>query len=335
MSRLSLLFFLLILFSCKKEKQNSTDESATFTQLDNKEIGVNFENTVEDQEHFNVLSFRNYYNGGGVAIGDVNNDGLKDIYFTANMSDNKLYLNKGKSDNSSLQFEDITNTAGVKGKKSWCTGVTMADVNADGFLDIYVCYSGGVLKDNKENELFINNGDRDSPKFTERAKEYGLNDAGSTTHASFFDYDLDGDLDCYVLNDSYKSPERIILDARAKFDKNAEGGDRLYRNDGGKFVNVTEKSGIFSSNVGFGLGLSVGDVNGDFYPDIYISNDFWERDYLYINQKNGTFKEVLPDKVDYTSLASMGSDIADINNDGHLDIFSTDMLPPDNSTITI
>lgn len=332
MSRLSLLFFLLIFVSCKKEGQTSADESATFTQLDNKEIGVNFENKVEDQENFNVLTYRNYYNGGGVAIGDINNDGLKDIYFTANMSDNKLYLNKGKGNNSSLQFEDITNTADVKGKKSWCTGVTMADVNADGLLDIYVCYSGGVANDNKENELFINNGNGKggSPTFTERAKEYGLNDAGNTTHAAFFDYDLDGDLDCYILNDSYKSPERILLDAREKFDKDAAGGDRIYRNDGGKFVNVTEKSGIFSSNVGFGLGISVGDVNSDFYPDIYISNDFWERDYLYMNQKNGTFKEVLPDKMDYTSLASMGSDIADINNDGHLDIFSTDMLPPDN-----
>jgi enediyne biosynthesis protein E4 len=332
MSKLSLLFFLLIFISCHKETENSADENAAFTQLDNKEIGVNFENKVEDQENFNVLTYRNYYNGGGVAIGDVNNDGLKDIYFTANMNDNKLYLNKGKGDNSSLQFEDITNTAGVKGKKSWCTGVTMADVNADGFLDIYVCYSGGVDKDNKENELFINNGDTKggSPTFTERAKEYGLNDAGNTTHAAFFDYDLDGDLDCYVLNDSYKSPERILLDARGKYDKDAAGGDRLYRNDSGKFTNVTEKSGIFSSNVGFGLGISVGDVNGDFYPDIYISNDFWERDYLYMNQKDGTFKEVLPDKMDYTSLASMGSDMADINNDGHLDIFSTDMLPPDN-----
>ena len=340
MSRLLLFSFLILLFSCKKEISEPSDKSAAFTLLDNKEIGVNFENTVTDQENFNVLTYRNYYNGGGVAIGDVNNDGLKDIYFTANMSDNKLYLNKGKGSGSSLQFEDITNTAGVKGKKSWCTGVTMADVNADGFLDIYVCYSGGVLKDNKENELFINNGDVKSSKFTERAKEYGLNDAGNTTHASFFDYDLDGDLDCYVLNDSYKSPEKIIFDAREKYDKDAEGGDRLYRNDDGKFVNVTEKSGIFSSNVGFGLGISVGDVNGDFYPDIYISNDFWERDYLYINQKSGNgsspqFKEVLPDKVDYTSLASMGSDIADINNDGHLDIFTTDMLPPDNYRLKV
>jgi enediyne biosynthesis protein E4 len=329
-SHISYLIFALTVLSCKKENQNTTGDIVAFTQLDNKEIGVSFENKVEDQETFNVLSYRNYYNGGGVAIGDVNNDGLKDIYFTANMADNKLYLNKGKDGN--FQFEDITNTAGVKGKKSWCTGVTMADVNADGLMDIYVCYSGGVDKDNKENELFINNGNAKggTPTFTERAKEYGLNDAGNTTHAAFFDYDLDGDLDCYVLNDSYKSPERILLDAREKFDKDAAGGDRLYRNDDGKFTNVTENSGIFSSNVGFGLGLSVGDVNGDFYPDIYISNDFWERDYLYLNQKNGAFQEVLPEKMDYTSLASMGSDMADINNDGHLDIFSTDMLPPDN-----
>lgn len=340
MLRLLPFLFCLILFSCKKEKQIVAGDTATFTQLDNEEIGVNFENTVEDQENFNVLTYRNYYNGGGVAIGDVNNDGLKDIYFTANMSDNKLYLNKGKGENTTLKFEDITNKAGVKGKKSWCTGVTMADINADGFLDIYVCYSGGVLKDNKENELFINNGNAKGavPTFTERAKEYGLNDAGSTTHASFFDYDLDGDLDCYVLNDSYKSPDKIALGGREKFDNNAEGGDRLYRNDEGKFVNVTQQEGIFSSDIGFGLGISVGDINGDFYPDIYISNDFWERDYLYINQGNGTgssprFKEMLPEKMAYTSLSSMGSDMADINNDGHLDIFSTDMLPADNNRL--
>ncbi|MFN8356824.1 MAG: VCBS repeat-containing protein [Spirosomataceae bacterium] len=323
---------LIALFSCKN---NTLDSSFAFTLLDAKDSGIDFINAVEDQENFNILTYRNYYNGGGVAIGDINNDGLSDIYFTANMADNKLYLNKGQ-----MKFEDITTKAGVIGKKSWCTGVTMADVNADGWLDIYVCYSGDAAKENKENELYINNHNN---TFTERAKEYGLNDAGLSTHAAFFDYDLDGDLDCYVLNNSYKNPEKISLIPRDQFDSSAIGGDRLYRNDSPpptkegiknpKFVNVTKEAGIYSNNVGFGLGISVGDVNGDLYPDIYISNDFWERDYLYINQKNGKFLEKLPEMMSYTSLASMGSDIADINNDGHLDIFSTDMLPPDNQRL--
>ncbi len=208
----------------------------------------------------------------------------------------------------------------------------MADVNADGFLDIYVCYSGDAQKGNSENELFINNKDL---TFTESAKEYGLNDAGLSTHATFFDYDLDGDLDCFVLNNSYKDPDKIAVTSRENFDEKALGGDRLYENRNGKYINVTKESGIYSSEIGFGLGVSVGDVNGDFYPDIYISNDFWERDYLYINQKNKNgssprFKEELTTAMSYTSLASMGSDIADINNDGHLDIFTTDMLAPDN-----
>lgn len=311
--------FLLLFISCKNDLK---ENYSAFTLIDQNESGVNFENKVEDREDFNVLTYRNYYNGGGVAIGDINNDGLNDIYFTSNIEDNKLFINKGD-----MKFEDITLKAGVAGKKSWCTGVTMADVNDDGFLDLYVCYSGDGKKENKENQLFINNRNN---TFTERAKEFGLNDDGLSTHASFFDYDLDGDLDCYVLNNSYKDPERISLTTREKYDPVALGGDRLYQNNGGKFSNVTQKAGIFSSDAGFGLGISVGDVNSDGYPDIYISNDFWERDYLYLNQKNGTFIESLTPSMSYTSLSSMGSDIADINNDGNLDLFSTDMLPPDN-----
>jgi enediyne biosynthesis protein E4 len=322
MKFLTLFFLIFFIFSCKKEKTDAPRDLTAFKLLEANDTGIAFENTVTDQEDFNVLTYRNYYNGGGVAIGDINNDGLSDVYFTANMADNKLYLNKGN-----LKFEDVTKKAGVAGKKAWATGVTMADVNGDGFLDIYVCYSGDAKNDNKENELFINN---KNSTFTEKAKEYGLNDGGLSTHAAFVDIDLDGDLDCYVLNNSYKDPEKISLYTRERFEYDAPGGDRLYKNDGGKFVNITKESGIFSSNIGFGLGLSVGDINGDYFPDIYISNDFWERDYLYINQKNGTFKENLTEVMPYTSLSSMGSDIADINNDGHLDIFSTDMLPPDN-----
>jgi enediyne biosynthesis protein E4 len=293
--------------------------------LSSSDSGIDFVNEVQDQEDFNILTYRNYYNGGGVAIGDINNDGLNDVYFTSNMGDNRLFLNKGN-----LKFEDISLKAGVVGKKSWCTGVTMADVNADGYMDLYVCYSGDAKNENKENELFINNRNN---TFSEKAKEYGLNDNGMSTHAAFFDYDLDGDLDCYVLNNSYKSPERITLAKREEYDPSALGGDRLYENLNGVFVNVTQKSGLYSSDVGFGLGISVGDVNNDLYPDIYISNDFYERDYLYLNQKNGKFKETLSSSVSYTSMASMGSDIADLNNDGFLDIFSTDMLPPDNNRL--
>ncbi len=322
--RIVFYFLLLIgIFSCSKE--NGSKSASSFKLLDSDDTGIAFSNTVTDQEDFNILTFRNYYNGGGVAIGDVNNDGLQDIFFTANMAKNKLYLNKGQ-----MKFEDITVAAGIGGKDAWTTGVTMADVNADGLLDIYVCYSGDAKKSNKENELYINKG---GLKFEEKAAEFGLNDPGLSTHASFFDYDLDGDLDCYVLNNSYTDPERLSISTREDYNPKALGGDRLYKNENGKFINVTQEAGIYSSDLGYGLGISVGDVNGDFYPDIYISNDFWERDYLYINRKNGTFSEELPSRMSYTSLASMGSDMADINNDGKLDIFSTDMLPPGNERL--
>ncbi len=317
---LNLLVVSFCLIACSTCKY--FDSSKGFSQLSSSKTGISFVNKVADQEKFNALTYRNFYNGGGVAIGDINNDGLKDVYFTANMGKNKLYLNKGN-----FSFEDISNTANIEGTKDWSTGVTMADVNQDGWLDIYVCNSGDIKNMNRENELYIN---QKNNTFKEEAKLYGLADLGMSTHATFFDYDLDGDLDCYVLNNSYMDPERISLFRKERENEDLEGGDRLYKNENGKFINVTKQAGIFSSNIGFGLGISVGDLNNDSYPDIYISNDFWERDYLYINQKNGTYKEQLTESMSYTSVSSMGSDMADINNDGNLDIFTTDMLPPDN-----
>ncbi len=293
-----------------------------FHRLDTADTGLNFVNVVQDGEQFNVLTYRNFYNGGGVAIGDINNDGLSDIFLTANMDDNRLYLNRGN-----WQFEDITAQARVAGIRAWSTGVTMADVNADGWLDIYVCNSGDVEGDDKENELFLNNGDL---TFTEQAASYQLADQGFSTHASFFDYDQDGDLDCYVLNNSFKDPERMDIYKQTRDELDPYGGDKLYRNDDNIFTDVTTEAGIYNSPIGFGLGCSVSDLNGDLLPDIYISNDFWERDYLYLNQGDGTFREELTDRIDLCSVSSMGADIADLNDDGSPDIFSTDMLAADN-----
>ncbi len=317
----ALLIFISLTGCNKVPDKNPKSSSPLFTLLGSKETGIAFINEVVDGEKFNILTYRNFYNGGGVAIGDINNDSLPDIYFTANQTGNKLYLNKGN-----FVFEDITEKAGVKGSKPWCTGVTMADVNGDGLLDIYVCNSGDVEGANKENELFMNNGNL---TFSEKAKEYNLNNEGYTTHAAFFDYDLDGDLDCYILNNSFRDPGKIELYKKVR-EVPSPGGDKLMRNDGGVFHDVTLDAGIFSSEIGFGLGVAVSDVNGDHLPDIYVSNDFWERDYLYINKGDGRFSEDLINRVNYSSVSSMGADIADLNNDGAPEIFTTDMLPGDN-----
>jgi hypothetical protein len=318
--------FLLSAISCNNndsvdEVNSSTDSSDKFfTLLDSQYTNVNFINEVVDEEKFNILTYRNFYNGGGVAIGDINNDSLPDLYFTSNQHQNKLYLNKGD-----FVFEDITETAGVGGTGVWSTGVTMADVNADGLLDIYVCNSGDVDGAYRENELFINNGDL---TFAERGKEFNLNNNGYGTHAAFFDYDLDGDLDCYILNNSFKDPGKIEL-YKIMREVPHPGGDKLMRNDGGVFSDATAEAGIYSSEIGFGLGVAVSDLNNDHLPDLYISNDFWERDYLYMNRGNGKFSEELIDRVDYCSVSSMGADIADLNHDGNPEIFTTDMLPAD------
>jgi len=236
-----------------------------------------------------------------------------------------MYLNQGD-----FKFKDITTEAGVEGKRAWSTGVSMADVNGDGLIDIYVCNSGDIKGDNKQNELFINNGNL---TFTERAEEYGIADRGYTTHAAFFDYDKDGDLDLYILNNSYQAIGSFNLRKNERPLRDSLGGDKLMRNDNNKFTDVSAEAGIFGSVIGFGLGVTVGDVNKDGWLDIYVSNDFFERDYLYINNRNGTFKECLPDEMKSISGASMGADLADINNDTYSDIFVTEMLPNDNARL--
>jgi enediyne biosynthesis protein E4 len=307
------------LFSCKKSQ-------TLFVKTNPTNTGITFANTLQETEKENILNYEYFYNGGGVAVGDVNNDGKIDVFFTGNQVANKLYLNIGDTD-SPIKFEDISAKAGIEGKQgAWKTGVTMADVNADGWLDIYVCYSGLKDAELRKNQLFINN---HNLTFTEKAAAYGLDDAGYSTQAAFFDYDLDGDLDCFLINHNlknYQRKEAAVM--RAERDYNA--GDKLFRNDIGKFKEVSAEAGIKSNALGFGLGLVISDVNTDGYPDIYVGNDYVEDDYLYINQKNGTFKDELRDRIDHTSHFSMGVDIADMNNDQLPDIFSLDMLPEDN-----
>ncbi len=297
--------------------------------MEKKNTGIDFVNEVYNTEDFNIFKYRNFYNGGGVGFGDINNDGLIDVYMTANMGANKLYLNKGN-----LQFEDISQQANIELNDKWSTGVSMLDINNDGLLDIYVCNAGYREGQDQRNALFINNGDL---TFSDQAKAYGLDENGYTTHASFFDYDQDGDLDVYLLNNSFIPVN--TLNYNNKRNRRAEewdvaeflkgGGDKLMKNEGGKFTDVSEEAGIYGSLIGFGLGVSVGDINNDQLPDIYISNDFFERDYLYINQGNGKFNEELEKRIQHISHSSMGSDMQDINNDGYPEIFVTDMLPDD------
>ncbi|WP_421794579.1 VCBS repeat-containing protein [Haliscomenobacter sp.] len=307
--------------ACKKELQQASEvkTDTLFSEMPGTVTGIDFVNQLHFDNDFNIYTYRNFYNGGGVALGDINNDGLIDIYFTANMEEDRLYLNKGN-----WQFEDVTQKAGVNGRKAWSTGVSMADVNGDGWLDIYVCNSGDVKGDNRENELFINQKDG---TFKEMAKTYGVADPGYSTHAAFFDYDKDGDLDLYLLNNSFQAIGSFNLRKQVRNTRDPLGGHKFFRNDGEKFVDISEQAGIYGSIIGFGLGVTVGDVNQDGWQDIYVSNDFFERDYLYINNQNGGFSEVLEQSMRSISAASMGADMADINNDALPDIFVTDMLP--------
>ncbi len=305
---------------------SACSDDKLFKPLSARSTGIAFSNDVEETQSVNILNYLYMYNGGGVAVGDVNNDQLPDIYFTANQQSNKLYLNKGN-----FSFEDITEKAGVEGAVGpsvWTNGVSMVDINADGWLDIYVCRMHGFLEFEGGNELFVNNGDG---TFTEQAAKYGLDTKSYAQQAAFFDFDLDGDLDMFLVNQSIRTPSTYKPGA-ARAERDSLGGDRLYENQNNFFVDISEEAGIYGGAMGYGLALSIGDLNNDNYPDIYVANDFHENDYLYFNQGDGpdghpTFIEKINESMGHTSTFSMGNDIADINNDGLLDIFTIDMKP--------
>lgn len=293
------------------------------------QTGITFKNILSETDEFNILTYGYIYNGGGVSVGDVNNDGLQDLYFTGSMVGSRLYINKGN-----FEFDEVAEEAGVFAAGLWNTGTTMVDINADGLLDIYVCRSAAADAYKRKNLLFVNNGpspDTGHITFTEKAAEYGIDDAGYSTQGAFFDYDKDGDLDLYVVNHStqeFASFRQITKNLKSRRSPDYE--DRLYRNDNGNFTNVSDAAGLVSNVLGFGLSIAVSDVNNDNWPDIYISNDFNEQDYLYINNQDGTFSEKLEKYIGHSSHFSMGSDIADINNDGYPEIMTLDMLPEGN-----
>ncbi|MFZ6010083.1 MAG: FG-GAP repeat domain-containing protein, partial [Bacteroidota bacterium] len=307
---------LAMVFGCAKDP---SPQLALFSDV-TEQSGVSFTNTLTLTERLNPYTYRNFYNGAGIAIGDLNNDGLQDLYFSGNQVGNKLYLNEGN-----LKFRDITEQAGVACLGVWSTGATFVDINADGFLDIYVCKSGDPDVPSRNNELFINNGNL---TFTESSKEYGLDVTGLSVQAAFFDYDKDGDLDCYLLTNSIRSVGNydLIKDQREKPDPQG-GGNKFFINENGRFRDYSAEAGIYRSSIGFGLGITLGDFNNDHWTDIFISNDFFERDYLYINNCHGGFEESLPEYFESISMGSMGADLADLDNDATPELFVTEMMP--------
>lgn len=310
-------FLTLILFSCQQENQETLFQKVIPT-----DSGIDFVNQLDYTEELNPYTYRNFFNGGGVALGDINNDGLLDIFFSGNIVSNKLYLNQGD-----WKFKDITAHAGVADSQFWSTGVTFVDINADGWLDIYVCKSGPPSDDpRRRNSLYINQKDG---SFQEEAAKYNLDFSGLATQAAFFDYDKDGDLDCYLLTNSFKSVGigQEIIRGQREVPSEDNAGNKLLRNDNGQFIDVTLEAGIFTSDIGFGLGITLADYNQDNWPDIFISNDFYEKDYLYINDQDGTFSEESESYFESLSMGSMGADASDLNNDGLPEIMVTEMLP--------
>ena len=309
---------------------NSCIDKTKLFELKN-DTGIQFNNKLSPTPSLNILTYLYYYNGAGIASGDFNNDGLIDLYFTGNQVQDKLYINKGD-----FQFEDITQKAGIDNSDGWTTGVTLVDINNDGLLDIYICKVGDYQKIKGHNLLYINQGVTEDgyPSFVQDAVTYNLDIVSFSTQSSFFDYDLDGDLDMFLLNHSV-FPNRTYGNGKQRYQIDTLSGDMLFKNENGKFTEVSKEAKIFQGKIGYGLGISISDVNNDGYPDIYVGNDFFENDYLYINQKNGTFEEIISKnetKLGHTTHYSMGNDIADLNNDGFTDIISLDMLPEDIET---
>src|SRR5579859_3312153 len=317
----------VLLFSAPSCHRPEAKKETLFTEISPDITHIDFRNEVKEDEDYNILTYEYLYNGTGVAVGDVNGDGLPDLFFTGNMVPSKLYLNRGD-----FRFEDVTDKAGVAGRDKWKSGAVMADVNGDRLLDIYVCYSGPGDDQSRTNELYINQGVKDGiPVFKESAREYGLDAPGTfTTTVAFFDMDHDGDLDMFMVNHAdmfynpYFNTDKLRKTRHPKF------GNRLYRNDNGHFTDISEQAHIDGSGLNFGLSVAISDIDGDSWPDIYVTNDYDERDFMYLNNRNGTFREVLTKATGHISEFAMGSDIADYNNDGLPDIAVLDMLPEDN-----